>query len=172
NVQREQLNPIDLAKGYQQLMDECGLTQEEVAKKIGKDRSTVTNILRLLKLPPKIQESLQQGEIKEGHARALLGVSDSKEQERIWRKTVKNSLSVREVERLVRKHQEKHKDKPLKPLRPRKAAYYNKLESRLREKLGTQVKIRPRKDGGTIEISYFSPEDLERLMEIFDTLNF
>lgn len=172
NVQREQLNPIDLAKGYQQLIDECGLTQEEVAKKIGKDRTTVSNIIRLLKLPPKIQQSLQQGDIKEGHARALLGIEDTAIQEKIWKKVVKESLSVRAVEQLVRKQQNREKVPPKKTTRGRKAAYYNKLESQLREKLGTQVKIRPRKEGGSIEISYYSPEDLERLMEIFEMIKF
>ena len=86
NVQREDFNPIDLGKGYQRLIDECGLTQEEVAKKIGKDRTTVSNLIRLLKLPEKIQESLRHGEIKEGHARALLGTSNAQVQETIWRK--------------------------------------------------------------------------------------
>ncbi len=173
NVQREQLNPIDLAKGYQQLIDECGLTQEDVAKKIGKDRTTVANIIRLLKLPAKIQQSLQQGEIREGHARALLGVNDTAVQERIWKKAVKSSLSVRAVEQLVRKEQNKGKTpSPPKTTRSKKAAYYNRLENKLREKLGTQAKIRPKKDGGIIEIAYYSPEDLERLMEIFDMIKF
>jgi ParB family chromosome partitioning protein len=172
NVQREQLNPIDLAKGYQQLIDECGLTQEEVAKKIGKDRTTVTNIIRCLKLPEKIQESLRRGEIREGHARALLRISDAQLQEKIWRRSVKESLSVRSVEGLARKFEEKSKSQPVKAVKHRKSAYINKIETKLREKLGTQVKLRTKKEGGSIEVVFYSAEDLERLLDIFDQIKF
>ena len=171
NVQREHLNPIDLGKGYQRLIDECGLTQEEVAKKIGKDRTTVSNIIRLLKLPGKIQESLRHGEIKEGHARALLRVEDSEVQTRIWKKAVKESLSVRIVEQLARKSLEKPKSGAM-PVSHRKSAFINKIETRLREKLGTQVKIRTRKEGGSIEVAFYSGEDLERLVDIFEQIKF
>lgn len=170
NVQREDFNPIDLGLGYQRLIDECGLTQEEVAKKIGKDRTTVSNLIRLLKLPQKIQESLREGGIREGHARALLGSSDKKVQESIWRKAVKDSLSVRSVEQLVRKAEQKNRGQQPRATSARKPAYVNKIESKLREKLGTQVKLKTRKDGGTIEIVYYSSEDLERLMDIFEDI--
>ncbi len=167
NVQREHLNPIDLAMGYQRLIEECHLKQEEVARRIGKDRTTVANIIRLLKLPPKIQDSLRKGEIREGHARALLSVTDKELQEEVWKKTVKESLSVRKVEQLARRYQEK----PVSVLRDvpksRKSMFVAKLESRLREKFGTQVKIRMRKEGGSVEIVFYSMEDLERLMDIF-----
>lgn len=173
NVQREHLNPIDLAKGYQRLIDECALTQEDVAKKIGKDRTTVANVIRLLKLPEKIQDSLSKGDIKEGHARALLGISDNEIQERIWRKAVNESLSVRSVEQLVRKSLGKAKEQSSKPMnRTRKPAVINKMEAKLREKFGTQVKIRTRKGGGSIEVIFYSTEDLERLMEIFDQIKY
>ncbi len=171
NVQRENLNPIELARGYQRLIDECNLTQEEVAKKIGKDRTTIANLLRLLKLPAKIQDSLRSGEIKEGHARALLGVDDPEIQEKIWRKAVKDQLSVRKVEQLVRKFNQQTDAAPeVHPKRSRKMIYISRFEEQLREKLGTQVKIRTRKEGGAIEIMYYSMEDLERLMEIFDQI--
>jgi len=172
NVQREQLNPIDLAKGYQQLIDECGLTQEEVAKKIGKDRTTVTNIIRCLKLPEKIQESLRRGEIREGHARALLRITDAQLQEKIWRRAVKEALSVRSVEGLARKFEEKSKSQPTKAVKSRKSAYINKIETKLREKFGTQVKLRTKKEGGSIEVVFYSAEDLERLLDIFDQIKF
>ncbi len=172
NVQRENLNPIDLAKGYQRLIEECGLTQEEVAKKIGKDRATVANIIRLLRLPRSIQESLQRGEIKEGHARALLGASDPAVQEKIWRRTVREALSVRQVEQLVRKHQPDTPPKMPKRTSSHKPAYVARLESELREKLGTQVKIHVRREGGTVEISFYSREDLQRLMDIFNQIKF
>ncbi len=172
NVQREQLNPIELAKGYQQLVDECGLTQEEVAKKISKDRTTVSNVIRLLKLPPKIQASLQQGEIREGHARALLRISNPAEQAKVWRKAVKGSLSVRIVEQLARKTEEKVKTKTTKSTRQRKSGYISKVEAKLREKLGTQVKVRMRKEGGSLEVYFYSGEDLERLMDIFEQIKY
>jgi len=172
NVQREQLNPIELAKGYQQLVDDCGLTQEEVAKKISKDRTTVSNVIRLLKLPPKIQSSLQHGEIREGHARALLRITNPAEQTRVWRKAVKGSLSVRIVEQLARKTEEKAKTKTTKPAKQRKSGYISKVEAKLREKLGTQVKVRTRKEGGALEIYFYSGEDLERLMDIFEQIKY
>lgn len=172
NVQREHLNPIDLGKGYQRLIDECGLTQEDVAKKIGKDRTTVSNVIRLLKLPNKIQESLRAGEIKEGHARALLRVEKPEVQTRIWRKTIKESLSVRNVEQLAKKAHEKANGITPKTVNRRKSAFVGKAESKLREKLGTQVKIRTRKEGGSIEVTFYSNEDLERLIDIFDQIKF
>lgn len=173
NVQREQLNPIDLAKGYQLLIDECGLTQEDVARKIGKNRTTVANIIRCLKLPEKIQESLRQGEIKEGHARALLRITDPQVQEKVWRRTIRESLSVRAVELLAQKFEDGVASSlPKTPATPRKSAYINKVESKLREKLGTQVKLRTRKEGGSIEISFYSAEDLERLLDIFEQIKF
>ena len=107
NVQREHLNPIDLAKGYQRLIDEVHLTQEDVAEKIGKDRTTVANIIRLLKLPDKIQGSLKTGEIKEGHARALLGLPDESQQLELWKRMVEKGYSVRKVEEEVKKRLKK-----------------------------------------------------------------
>lgn len=172
NVQREQLNPIDLAKGYQQLIDECGLTQEEVAKKIGKDRTTVANIIRCLKLPEKIQESLRRGEIREGHARALLRITEPSLQDKIWRRSVSESLSVRSVEELARKFEEKPNTQQIRAVKPRKSSYINKVETKLREKFGTQVKLRTRKEGGSIEIVFYSAEDLERLLDIIDQIKF
>ncbi len=170
NVQREHLNPIDLAKGYQRLIDECNLTQEEVAEKIGKDRATVANLIRLLKLPDIIQESLKKGEIREGHARALLGLPDKRQQIDLWKKTVKNGLSVRKVEEAVKKIRKTTPALSVEHLPRKKPAYIGRIEATLREKFGTQVKIRTKKEGGSIEIIYYSREDLERLMELFDDI--
>ena len=172
NVQREHLNPIDLGKGYKRLIDELGLTQEDVAKKIGKDRTTVSNVIRLLNLPTAVQESLQKGDIREGHARALLRVADPATMKRIWKKAVKDSLSVRAVEELARKAVESTKERPARRTSKRKPPHINKMETRLREKLGTQVKISTRKEGGAIEVTFYSSEDLERLMDIFDKIKF
>ena len=174
NVQREDLNPIDLANGYQRLIDEFNLTQEEAASQIGKDRTTISNTLRLLKLPTEIQESLQHGKIKEGHARAILGISEQRLQKEIWKKTIKNSLSVRKVEQLVKKYQQKQTDEPNVETskKTRKSAFIGRMESKLREKFGTQVKIRKRRETGSIEISFYSMEDFQRLMDIFDQIKF
>ncbi len=167
NVQRDYLNAIEQAQAYQRLIDECNLTQEEVAKKIGKDRTTITNFLRLLKLPPKIQESVKREEITMGHARALLAVNDAQIQEQIWKKIIKNKLSVRKVEQLVRTADEQVEKKSTKPKR---SVYIQKMESELRDIFGTKVNIRSRREGGSIEIEFYSPEDLNRLYEIFERL--
>ncbi len=168
NVQREHLNPIEQAIAYQRLIDECNLTQDEVAHKIGKDRSTITNIIRLLKLPKKIQDSVRNGEISMGHARTLLAVSQPKVQTSIWQKILKEQLSVRRVEQLIKEAQNKT------PLRkkeaPRRSVFLQKVEENLRDTLGTKVVVKPKKEGGSIEIEFYSPEDLNRLIDIFEQL--
>ena len=169
NVQRDHLNPIEQAQAYQRLIDECNLTQDEVAKKIGKDRSTITNFIRLLKLPSKIQESVQKEEISMGHARALLAIDDRDAQFKIWQKTIKNKLSVRKVEQMVKDYQKKREIEEHSK-RPKRSVYIQKMEAELREIFGTKVNIRSRKEGGTIEVEFYSPEDLNRLYEIFERL--
>jgi len=168
NIQREDLNPIDLARAYQRLIDECHLTQEQVAQKVGKDRTTITNFLRLLKLPSEIKDSVRTGAISMGHARALLSIEDPELQKRVWRKIIKQGLSVRKVEALVRELSEP-KPAPFLPV-IRKSPYILQAEEKFREVFGTQVRIHPKKDGGKIEIEYYSQEDLERLLEIVSTL--
>lgn len=168
NVQREHLNPIEQAQAYQRLIEECNLTQEDVAKKISKDRSTITNIIRLLKLPTVIQDSVRKGEISTGHARSLLGISNEKLQKSIWKKIVNESLSVRRVEKMIKETQEKSKTKKKTP--PRRSVFIQKVEENLRELLGTKVVVRPKREGGTIEVDFYSPEDLSRLVELFDKI--
>jgi len=168
NVQREKLNPIEQAAAYQRLIDECNLTQDEVARKIGKERSTVTNIIRLLKLPAHIQESLQRDEISTGHARALLAVEDGKVRDEIWKKVVKNKLSVRKTEQMVQSWSNQGTEK--KVSRPKRSVFIKKVEEDLRELLGTKVVLRSKKEGGSIEVEFYSPEDLNRLLEIFEKL--
>ncbi len=174
NVQREFLNPIEMAWGYQRLIDECKLTQEKVAQKIGKDRTTITNLLRLLKLPDAIQNSLQKGEITVGHARALLALPDTKNMIKLWKKTTAQKFSVRQVEKTVKSLLKELNDNAAtgrNDLRKNnKHVFIKKFESTLQEKFGTKVKIRTKKDGGSIEIQYYSREDLDRLMEIFDEI--
>jgi ParB family chromosome partitioning protein len=172
NLQREHLNPIEIAISYKRLIDECRYTQEEVSQKIGKDRTTITNFLRLLKLPEPIQAAVRKGEISSGHARALVAIDDAALQLEIFRKVTRRGLSVREVERLVRDRGTARKG--------RRAAGHpgagvasslSSVEERLRQFLGTKVLVRMLQDGkGEIIIEYYSADDLERLLEIFADL--
>jgi len=168
NVQRESLNPIEQATAFQRLINECNLTQDEVARKISKDRSTITNTLRLLKLPDLIKASLEKGEISVGHARALVSVSDNTQQMQLWQKVVKQEISVRQLEKLIKNISDiktsKHREKA------RKSPYMQKIEENLRDLFGTKVSVRSKHEGGTIEIEFYSPEDLTRLLEIFENL--
>ncbi|MBC8043373.1 MAG: ParB/RepB/Spo0J family partition protein [Rhizobacter sp.] len=171
NIQRERLNPVEIALGYQRLITECKLTQEEVADKVSKDRTTVTNFLRLLKLPQQIQESLRQGEISMGHARALINLEATKDQTAIWSQIVENRLSVRQVETMVQKAAKKQakaaKHKPLvaKEGEP-KSVDVLQIENWLRDKLATKIKLTHTKKGnGQITIDYYSVDDLERILD-------
>lgn len=169
NIQRENLNPIDEANGYQALITKCHLTQDEVARKVGKDRSTVTNFLRLLKLPKIIQESLIKGEITTGHARALLALSSANEQLALWKKTVKGKYSVRQVENFVKKQSES----PARKKEPRKESnpFLREIEDKFRSILGTQVRIILSKgNAGKIEIEFYSKADIERILELMERI--
>lgn len=161
NVQREDLNPIDQAKAYKRLVEEFNMTQENIADAIGKDRATVTNILRLLKLPQKIQEYVSRGTISMGHARAILGLNDEKEQSRVCAKIIKNDLSVRDTERYA-KRKMYQVEKKISDKDPN-LVY---IEESLREALGTKVKITKSRKGGKIEIEFYSDGDLERVITI------
>lgn len=168
NVQREHLNPIEQAVAYQRLIDECDLTQEDVAQKIGKERTTITNILRLLKLPQHIQDSVKAEEISMGHARALLSIDDAELQRAVWQKVKNERLSVRKTEQLAR--QGTSPATKGKQPKPKRSVFLQKVEQDLREVFGTKVVVHSRKEGGSIEIDFYSPEDLNRLIEIFDQL--
>jgi len=169
NVQREKLNPIEQAFAFQRLIEECNLTQDEIAQKIGKERSTITNLLRLLRLPGNIQESVEKGEISVGHARTLLALESKEEQVSLWQKLLKNEYSVRKLEKLVKELNE------LKPARPseskKKSVHIQKIEEKLRNLFGTKVMVRTKSSGGSIEIEFYSPDDLNRLLEIFDHMD-
>jgi ParB family chromosome partitioning protein len=170
NLQRADLNPIELAEGYQRLMHDFSLTQEQVATRMGKDRATVANVIRLLKLPEPIQDSIRKGEIREGHARALLGLTDISRQLEVWRKCVKQGYSVRRVEDEVKKLRTDSPQVALQKHTRKKSPFVSRTESVLREKFGTLVKVRTKKDGGAIEIFFYSREDLDRLLELFDEI--
>lgn len=163
NIHREDLNPIDIANSYSRLIKECNLTQEQVAQKVGKDRATVANFLRLLKLPPRIQESAQLGELSMGHARALLSVIKTEDQLDLWKKIIKHNMSVRQVEQAVKKLNEEPAPKKEAPITA-VSAYIEDAEDRLRKRLATKVKVKVKSDGGSIEISYYDDDDLDRLI--------
>ncbi|HET7153721.1 MAG TPA: ParB/RepB/Spo0J family partition protein [Candidatus Kapabacteria bacterium] len=179
NVQREHLNPMEIAQGYQRLIDECDLTQEEVAQKVSKDRTTVTNFLRLLKLPAEIQSSLRKNELTTGHARTLVNLPGRELQVEVWKKIVSDGLSVRRTEELARqlmKDTGTAKKTPaataVKLASPSKEVYgiFTNIESRLRTILATQVKIKASADGkGHIEIEFYTDEDLDRIIEIIES---
>lgn len=163
NIQRTDLNPLEEAAAYKQLIDLTGLSQEEVAVKVGKNRSTVANALRLLKLPPAIQESLARGELSSGHARALLAVANPLQQADLFHRIIASGLSVREAERLAAAGN--RETPPPKPVLSRDPAL-TELEAQFIEFLGTKVAIEGDLRRGTIRIEYYSMEDLDRLHEL------
>lgn len=169
NIQREDLNPIELAKAYEKLQTEYGLTQEEVAQKVGKDRATVANFIRLLKLPEAIQESLSKGEITMGHARALMGLSSPTDQLQLWKKILAKGLNVRQVEEAVRTSMGS-KPGAKKETGSHVPPFVQEIEDRIRKILGTQIKVHYSPKGGKIEIHYYSDEDLDRILELLSKI--
>jgi len=162
NVQRVDLNPIDRAHAYRRLANHLGATQDEVAKRVGLDRSSVTNILRLLELPEEIQELVRAGALGLGHARALLGLRDDVARLSAAERIVREGLSVRAVEDLVRGGRA---PAPRRRSNPRKTPEVAALEGQLRGLLGTKVSIQDRRGKGRITIEYYSPAEFERIVE-------
>jgi ParB family chromosome partitioning protein len=169
NIQREDLNPIEVSLGFQRLIDECRLTQEEVAQKVGKERSTVTNFLRLLKLPQPIRESLVSRELSMGHARALVAIEDESAQLELWSKIIKEQLSVRKVEELVKRYGQPQPKKK-KDVADEIPIFVQDAENRLRRSFATQVRIITKGDTGKIEIEFYSRDELEGLLNKLDQL--
>lgn len=167
NIQREELNPLEISMGYQRLMDECNYTQGEVAERVGKNRSTVTNMLRLLQLPDFIQAALRDEKITSGHARALINISKVSDQKKVLKKIIKQSLSVRQTEEYVRSLDKKNQQKSSAPKEPSNP-FLNQIAKRLRTNLSTKVDIKQKGEGGEIRIEYYSNDDLERLLQIID----
>ncbi len=163
NVQRADLTPLETAEAYRQLAEDFSLSHEEIARQVGKSRVAVTNTLRLLKLPQSIQTALAEGEITEGHARALLGLSSAQAQLAALQTILKNNLNVRQTEELVRRLAGEKKPPLTKPApEPEVVA----LENRLRERLGTKVSLTRTKSGGTVVIHYYSDEELNHLLDV------
>ncbi|RFZ92063.1 ParB/RepB/Spo0J family partition protein [Mucilaginibacter conchicola] len=168
NIQRENLNAIEVALSFQRMIDECSLKQEELGDRVSKNRSTVTNYLRLLKLPPSIQASLRDNEISMGHAKALLAVEDPAAQLYIHQQIIKNELSVRKAEELVREIQKAPVKKEGK--QPEELSYQlKKVQDDLASKFSTKVRLKVNSQGnGSIEIPFLSEDDLGRILEMLD----
>lgn len=165
NVQREDLNPIEEARAYRALMETCFLTQEDVAQKVGKNRSTVTNTLRLLHLAEEVRDALQDKRISMGHARALLGLADDRLQAVLCRKIISDGLSVRQVESLVKAGREGRRAAS-NPLPRNKDPQILSLEEDLQRRFGTGVNINRRGKKGRIEIEFYTDDDLERILDL------
>ena len=167
NLQREDLNPIEEARAYQALIEKYQLKQEEIAEKVFKSRSVITNALRLLKLNEAVQDMLMEGKITNGHAKAILGLDDKDQQLEVAQKVVDEQLSVRDTEKYIKNLQDKKNEVAVaKPVLQNKTLYET-LESRMKSRMGTKVQIkRKSEDKGKIEIDYYSNEDLERIMEL------
>lgn len=166
NLQREDLNPIEEATAYEQLIKEFGLTHEEISERLGKERSTITNQLRLLRLPPEVKQALIEGKITAGHARAVLSLQSSNEVKEVLETIKKEKLSVRKTEKLVQKlsAHSAHKEGTiqLSEFTP----YISHYTDEVRKRLGTQVRIFDKDGKGKIEIEYYSRDELERIIEI------
>jgi ParB family chromosome partitioning protein len=168
NIQRENLNAIEVALSFQRMIDECSLKQEELGERVSKNRSTVTNYLRLLKLPPTIQASIRDNQISMGHAKALISVSDPTKQLYIHQQIMQQELSVRKVEEMVREMQKapvKKEGKQPEPL----SFQVQKIQDDLASKFSTNVKLKLNSQGkGSIEIPFLSEDDLNRILEMLD----
>ncbi len=165
NIQREDLNPIEKAKGFHELINKFDFTQEQVAKAMGKDRSSITNYLRLLDLPPEIQDHVSRGTLSMGHARAMLSLRDKDSQINLCKQVVDHGLSVREVEGMV-SSEKKHPHLPLKPTSPKSSTpHIADLEDNFRRFFGTKVTIKERNGRGKIVISFHNNDEFCRITE-------
>ena len=168
NIQREDLNSIEEALAYKKLINDFNLTQEELSKRIGKSRVTITNTLRLLNLSEDVQQYIIEGVISEGHGRALLGITDSKVQCELAQNVIDDKLSVRELELLIRKLKTSNTRTKSKPAANESNPYYKDITYKLENYFGTKVNITNKNNKGKIEIEYYSEEDLQRILEIIN----
>lgn len=171
NIQREDLNPVEEAMAYKRLIDEFHLKQDEVAERVGKSRTAVTNSMRLLKLSEKVQQMLIDEMITAGHARAILAISDKEKQETVAMKVFDEKLSVRETEALVKRMLEPPKTEKKSKFTTAEDAIYESLEEKMKSIIGTRVQIhRKKNDKGKIEIEYYSKDELERIIDLFESI--
>ncbi len=169
NLQREDLNPAEEARGYRVLMEEYGLTQEQVAERMGKSRPAIANTLRLLSLPEDLMKLVEEGTLSAGHARTILGAPTPDLQRRAAKKVIEGQLSVRQTEALVKALQKETAEKPKQADEVR--LYLGEVEKTLSGRLGRKVKISPKGKKGKIELEYYSDQDLDGLLALLQTLN-
>lgn len=169
NIQRENLNPIEEAMAYKRLIDEFGLKQDEIAEKVSKSRSAITNILRLLQLDERVREMVIEEKLSSGHARALIAIKDQQQQFETAQLVFDRDLNVRETEQLIKKIQLEEQDKPAKKKKSQDPVI-QALQKNIEEILGTKVTINAKKNKGRIEIEYFSNKELERLCDLLDQI--
>ncbi|WP_102348071.1 ParB/RepB/Spo0J family partition protein [Bacillus sp. Marseille-P3661] len=165
NLQREDLNPVEEAQAYQTLIEQLKLTQEELSKRLGKSRPHIANHIRLLTLPAPVQTLISKGELTMGHGRTLLGLKNKENIVPLAEKIKKENLNVRQVEQLVQRLNE---TVPRETKKPQKDVFIKQQESRLRDRFGTSVAIKQNKNKGKIEIEFYSPEDLNRILELLE----
>ena len=166
NIQRQDLNPIEEAIAYKKLIDDFKMTHEELSKRIGKSRTSITNTMRLINLDDRVQQYIIEGVITEGHGRALLGIKDSEIQYELAQQIIDEKLSVRELEKIIRKIIEptNKKDYNKQELNP----YYKEIKNQLQDYFGTKVNISNKNNKGKIEIEYYSEDDLQRILDIIN----
>ena len=169
NIQRENFSAMEEADAYNRLMDEFNLTQDQVANRVGKSRSAVANFLRLRQLPPHIKNSINTNTISMGHARALLSASDSSQQDSAWKTVIENGLSVRDTEKLLKKLKADLEKEPEPPQsQDSDKAYFTDVADKLTSRLGTKVQIKKNGKKGTVEIEFYSDNDLDRLLTFLE----
>ncbi len=168
NLQREDLNPLEEAQGYQSLIDTYGLTQEEVAKTVGKSRPTVTNALRLLNLPKEILEMVNSGQLSSGHARTLLSFPSKESMLKAAKLAVEQGVSVRELEKMAKKETERAQMKPGSQKEKSRVRYYDEVALALNEHLGRKVQVSGTKKRGVLQIEFYGEQDLSELMKLFN----
>lgn len=172
NIQRENLNPIEEALAYKRLLNEFNLKQDEVAERVSKSRTAVTNSIRLLKLDERVQQMVIDDLISTGHARALLGIEDKEQQYAVAQQIFDEKLSVRETEKLVKKLQKQKVEPEKKTVDESMAVFFEDMEQRLKSIMGTKVAIHQKDNQkGKIEIDYYSTDELERIMELFQSIH-
>lgn len=166
NLQRENLNAMEVAVAYQRLMEQFSLTQEELSMKVGKSRSHIANFLRLLSLPDEVKDYVSRGTLSMGHARAIVGLKEERVVKQLAKQCIDQHWSVRELEQAVQNLDHKKDDDKGKLTKKKKDPYIENVEESLRERFKTTVKIKHNKDKGKIELNYYSQQDLERLLEL------
>lgn len=172
NIQREDLNPIEEAMAYKRLLNEFHLKQDEVAERVSKSRTAVTNSMRLLKLDSRVQQMVIDDMISTGHARTLLGIADEEKQYTVAQQIFDEKLSVRETEKLVKKLQKEKEEIPKKPMDDTMSVIYQDLEQKLKGIMGTKVSIHQKdQNKGKIEIEYYNKEELDRIMDLFSSIH-